>query len=316
MLEGKKGGVSVLIAPTNAVGDVAVSLSFDLAVDGCALARLNGGCDCHSKCFPQGSEEAAVCFALFAAVEQTLCGDPLAVKKTKVGSVHCGAHNGSFFMNWKVKGNVSSVRKSLGMALHVLNPEKMFSAYQRYVRILGGSPDRDTFNHVADEVAKAAKNVQVVVVGNIKATKEKLDQMLDVISKKHDVQSVSGSKKKPSGHVPCDHNLHTELKSAGWATAVLSDYIQYRVRGLIPLVCNKTLLLPVKPTQWDTIAKKIKKGVKDYANAKYGKVGEALPAIFSYLAVSSAQLGAADVKSALSSKMSADSIADAISKHL
>ena len=60
MFEAKKGGLSIFVASTKAVGDVACSLCFNLPVNGCALARLgSGGQSCGSQSFPQGSEEAA-----------------------------------------------------------------------------------------------------------------------------------------------------------------------------------------------------------------------------------------------------------------
>ena len=317
MLDAKKGGLTISVERTKLVGDVAVGICFEVDCNGCMLSRLNGCAGCTTQCFPSGSEEAALCQSLYLAVHQVLCGDPLAVSKTKVGDVTCVGHNGMFGINWKVKGTVSAVRKSIGLALKVLDPVKMASSYARCIKQIGGSNDRDVFNHVADGVAKAIKsNLQCVVVGNINVDKAKLDAMMDVLSKKHSVSDVKGTKSKPSGHVPCDHSEMTEVKVNGWHSAVAADYIQFKVKGLTPLLCNKELLLPIKLTQWDTIIKKIKKGVKEYAEVKYGKVGDNLPAIFGYLSLSSSVLCAGDVKSAINNKLSVSSIDSAINKVL
>jgi len=317
MIESKKGGLSLSVESTKLVGDVAVGVCFALDCDGCTFHKLCGSSNCSPDCHPKGAEEAVIGYALYAAVRQVLCGDPLAVSKTKVGAVECVIHNGMVGINWKVKGTGSAVRKSIGMALKVLDPSKMYPAYSRCIKQLNVSLNKEHFMYVADEAAKAIKsNVQISVVGNIKLDKPKLEAMLEVLVKKHDPNSPKGPKSKPSGHVECDHSRHTELKVSGWSSAVLADYIRSKVKGLEPMLCNKSMLLPIKPAQWDTLATKLKKDVKDFAKLKYAKVGDGLPAVFGYLALSSGQLCASDVKAAINNKLSADSIASAISKAL
>jgi hypothetical protein len=317
MLEAKKSGFTLYVAPTKLVGDVAVSMCFPVSVDGCALARLNNGNQCGSQSFPAGSEESAVCHSLYLSVRQVLCGDPLAVSKTKVGDVQCGSHNGQFFINWKVKGTVSAARKSIGLALKMLNPGKMYAAYSRCLRELGGTPKRETFAYVADQLNKAIKNeLTVGIVGNIKCDQTKLNDMLDVLSKKHEVSPVEGAKSKPTEHIKCDHLNHTEVKVSGWASSVLSDYLNFKIKGLNPALCDKFLLLPMKAAQWATLSKKLKKNVKDYVQAKYAKVADDLPELFGYLCISSSSLCACDVQSMIKSKLNASAVEAAISKYL
>lgn len=317
MSEVRKGGLSLFVETTKLVGDVAVGICFPLDCNSCAFQNLNGRASCSSQCFPQGAEEAALGYSLGVAVRQTLCGNPLAVSKTKVGAVEFVVHNGMFGINWKVKGTGSAVRKSIGLALKVLDPSRMFSTYARCVKQLSGSPDKDTFAYVADAASKAINsNLQVAIVGNIKLDKEKLNDMLEVLVKKHESTAPKGSKTKPSSHTSCDHANQTEVKVTGWQSAVVADYIRAKVPGLEPNLCSKTLLMPIKQSQWDTLAGKLKKGVKDFAQAKYTKVGSDLPAVFAYLTLANAQLCAADVKSAISSKLSASAIESAITKAL
>jgi len=220
-------------------------------------------------------------------------------------------------INWKVKGTGSAIRKSIGLALRVLDPAKMFPAWSRCIKQLGHAVDKEAFMYVADIAAKAIKSdLQIAIVGNVKLDKAKLDAILEVVSKKHNPSSISGTKTKPKDHTPCDHSGFAEVKAAGWSSAVLSDYVRSKVRGLEPMLCDKHILMPLKPAQWETIAKKLKKGVKDFAKAKYEKVGDQLPAVFGYLTLSSGTLCASDVKSAINSKLSASSIESAINKHL
>jgi hypothetical protein len=267
--------------------------------------------------FPVGSEEACIGYSLFLAVEQSLCGDPLAAAKTKVGDVKCNAHNGMFYINWKVKGTVSSVRKSLGIALKNLNPARMSSTYIRCVKNLGGSPSKAGFSYVADKAAKGIKeSLTCGVIGNIRIDDEKLKLMTETLAKKHIVSAVPGTKTKPDSHTDCNHSEHTEIKVSGWSSMALVNYIKYRVKGLDPLVCDDRILISMKPAQWDTIAKKIKKGVKDYVNAKYAKVTTDLSAVYGYSALSKAALCACDVRSVMKSGLSTATVEGAISKHL
>jgi hypothetical protein len=303
-----------------------------MTVNGCTLSKLStGGSSCGSNCFPPNSEEACLCFALYTTVNQALCGDPLAVSKTKVGSVKCGSHNGMFFINYNTKGTVSAVRKSIGMALKVLDPAKMNSAYSRLVKECGSSPSKESFAHVASAAASGIKSdLCITIVGNInfyKTVKDgsnskkvydkaKFDGMMDVLSKKRNVTAVTGSKSKPSDHTPCDHSLHTEVKTSGWSTAVLVDFIRYKLKGLVPVINDKYILVAVKPSVWDTASKKLKPSVKDYISAKFTRVGDSLPEVFGYLASASCTLGAHDIKSLINSKVSASSLESAITKAL
>lgn len=317
MLESSKGGLSIFVEPTKLVGDVAVGLCFPLECDGCSLNRLAGTSDCVGSCFPPGSEEAALGYSLFLAVQQVLCGDPLAVSKTKVAAVECVAHNGMLGINWKVKGTGSAIRKSIGLALRVLDPAKTWPAYSRCVKYLGGSGDKAVFSHVAESATKAVKDhLQIGVVGNVKLDQKKLDDILEVVAKKHSVSAVSGEKKKPSGHTTCDHSQMEELKVSGWASAVTADYIRSKARGLNMTLCDKHLLIPMKHAQWDTLSKKLHTGISDFAKAKYGKVGSDLPGVFGYLTLSSGSLCASDVKSAINNKLSVETITSTLNKHV
>jgi hypothetical protein len=305
MLENKKDNLSIFVERTSLVGDVAVSISFKVKLNACCLNKLKGSCAC--TCFPLGSEEACVCYALYLAVKNALCGDPLATAKSKVGDVYCGAHNGSFCISWKVKGTGSAIRKSLGIALKQLSPNKVFSSYSNCIKEAKGTPRRECFDYVADEITKSINdNVHCGVIGNIKLyktdikTKKEvhaldLDEMLNILSKKLKPEPVKGAKHKPNEHSECDHSEKTEVKVNGWQAFVVKDYISAKVKGLNPVICDKYLLLSIKKARWDSFADKIKKSVKDYINQKYSKVGDALPAILGYMMLSSASISCIDV---------------------
>jgi hypothetical protein len=278
---------------------------------------LNGHSSCTAGCYPAGVEEAALGYSIYLAVRQVLCGDPLAVSKSKVADVVCVMSNGMLGINWKVKGTGSAIRKSIGLALKNIDPFRMFPIYSRCIKHLGGSVDKDVFMYVAEAAAKSIKSSLLVgVVGSVKIDKTKLDDMVDILSKKHEVSSAKGTKTKPSGHTACDHSEFVEIKVSGWQSYVLNEYIRNKVRGLVPSMCDKYLLLQIKPTQWDTLAKKLKSGVKDFAASKYSKLKDELPPVFGYQALSNGSLCASDVKSAISNKLSSTAIESAINSKL
>lgn len=318
MLESTKNGLTVFVAPTKLVGDVAVSLCFPTVVNSCALSKIGGcGQPCGSNCYPEGTEEACLCYAVYLAVNQLLCGNPLAVSKSKVGATCCGSHNSMFFINWKTKGTVSAVRKSIGIALRALHPAKFFSIYSRLIRDAGGVPKRESFSYVAEKAAAGIKSSLVVgVVGNIRIDQEKFKAMMEVLDKKHLHTPVEGKKSKPSDHVECDHSNHTELRTVGWASMVVSDYLKFRIRGLVPLLSDKFILLPIKESLWKNVSKKLKKGVKEYVQAKYTKLGSDLPEVSGYMAAASGLLCASDIRTMINSRMSEAAVAAAIDKAL
>ena len=317
MIEAKKGNLSLYVAPTKLVGDCAVGLCFDMKLNTCAMCRLtSGGNSCGSECFPEGTEEACLCYSLFMVVEQALCGSPDAVAKSKVGRVVCDLHNGMFFINWNTKGNASAVRKSIGIALKVLNPSKVNSLYSRLVKEMGGSAKKEAFNYVADLAIKSMKSgIQIGVVGNIKVDKEKVNDMLDVLVNKVNLSPVDGKKEAPKEHRNCVHDNFVEVKVAGWESAVVSEFLKNKVKGLNVYLCDKYLLLPVKEQQWETLQNKLKDSVTDYADAKYGKLKDKLPEVWGYVALSSGMVCCSDVKSALRN-MTVSSVKAAINKSL
>lgn len=311
MLEGKKDNITLAIARTSLVGDVAVGISWKVALSSCTFNKLKGSCYC-TDCFPELSEEACVCYAVYLTVRNGLCGDPLATARSKVGSVNCGYHNGEFSISWKVKGTGSAVRKSLGIALKYLVPEKLYSVYQHCVKEAGGKSSREVFNYAAANVIKALKDgVHCFTVGNIKLVKKDdngkevdavdIADMLSVLNKKLSIGSVSGDKKAPSGHVDCNHAGYTEIKVAGWGTCILADYISAKVKGLTPTIYNKSIMLPVDEKKWKSFSEKIKKQVKDFVAQKYSKLGNELPGIIAYMIVSHGAVGCRDAHAVVKS---------------
>lgn len=326
MLEATHSNLSIFVERTGLVGDVAVALSFECKLSPCCLIKLQ--CCCGCECFPQGSEEACVAYSLYLAVNAALCGDPLATSKSKVASVACGYNDGEFVISWKVKGTGSAVRKSLGIALKQLAPSKTYATYSRCVKEVGGKADREAFNAAAENVLKAIKgSVQCGVVGAIKthkvdpATKKEtvaldLKEMLSILHKKLPQDSVEGKKSPNKEHRPCSHEDKSEVKVTGCDAYFLKDYVSSKVRGVEPIICDKVLLVPLKPSMWETLSKKLKQTVGDYVEAKYAKVKNDLHTIIAYMILSKAECGVGSVAKLVKSEMKAGDVTRALTKAL
>lgn len=321
MIEAKKKNVSIFIQPTKLTGDVAVCLSMNLKVNGCCINKLYSGLSCKSH--PSGLELSNVAYAMYLNVNHLLCGDPLAMKSSKVGNTVCGSHNGMFFISWKVKGTISAVRKSLGIALKGLTPGKLYSSYQQINRslnltpkyeevdgeieeVVGSAPNREEFNWAAQEIISSIKNNGVCcgVVGNINLGKtasehgKKVDEMLDVLVKKLNPGEVSGKKTKPQDGKSCNHD-EAVIKVSGWSAYLLKDYIMAKARGVVPVICDKEIIVPVKKSSWDSLSSKLKAAASDYVKLRYSKVGKELGNVMAYLAISNGSVSCVDVKSLL-----------------
>lgn len=305
MLEAKQGKLSIVFERTSYVGDVAVCLSFKCKLSACCLIKLKCGCKC--GCFPSGSEEACVAYAIYLTVRNSLCGDPLATKKSKVSDVYCGYNDGEFSISWRVKATGSAVRKSIGIALKCLAPAKTYAGYSYCVKEAGGKANRDHFTYAANNIAKGINSgVQCAVVGGIRLrkvdpkTKKEMDaidaaDMLSVLSKKLNAES-DGKGSENKDHVNCSHDNHVELKCSGVDAVMLKDYIMAKLKGVAPVICDKTLLVPLKESVWDTASKKLKNAVKDYVAMKYAPVGGELAAVLGYRMLSEAEAGAEAVR--------------------
>jgi hypothetical protein len=321
MLEEKKGNLLLFVQGTNSVGDVACGLSFKVKLDNCSLNKLNHASNCH-ECFPQGSEESCLCYAIYLKIKNDLCGDPLATKRSKVGDVKCNSHNNTFVISWKVKGTGSAVRKAFAIALKGLTPDKFYQLYAQCMKELNGKVSREGFNYTVDEVAKSIKDSVVCsIVGNIKTVKKvdgkdvkmDLSPMVTMLHSKISAETSSGTKTKPSNHTPCDHSSSASISVSGWPAFVTQAYIMAKVRGLNAQIYNNNILLPIKPTQWDTLSKKLKSKLKVYIDAKYAKVEPSeMLSILAYIALSGATLGNYDIHKMLKDKVTSNQVYSAI----
>lgn len=278
-----KDNIRIVVRETKiGSGDAAISIGFKSNASGCCLCKMLS--QTTHECRPEGTEEMLICYSMYMFVNQALSGNPLAVSKSKVASVNCVAGNGQFSITWNTKGNLSAVRKSVGIALKVMNPAKMYSVYSKLAKDQGIAPIKEVFNYVAEKVRAAmASELLIMVVGPVKSDPAKLKDLLGVLANKKNLSAIDGEKKKPTDYVECNHQNYTVLKSKGWQAAIMSDFLRERIRGLNPIMCDDSLLLNIKPQTWESLSKKLKEHTNDFVKAKYSKLGDTLGVPLAYV---------------------------------
>jgi hypothetical protein len=295
MLEAKGKHVSLWIHPTNLLNDVVVAMSFKMTLKGCAMVKLCQGCDC--CCGSQ--DEACVAKAIVANIFSALCGTPVATQKSKVAHLEYGAHNNSLVVSWKMKGVVSHIRKALGIALKSLNPAKLYSSYDLCMKQLNAKPKKEHFNHVVNEFIKNMKDgVCCAVVGNVKANKEVVESVVDVLDSKLMLTDAATPRTAPPNETECKSE-HCTIKVAGWAAFVVQDFICDRLKGLSVCLCNNCVSVPIKESTWASLSQKLKKAVPVVVDQKYKKLGDHLGCVLAYQALANGCIGCPDAKALL-----------------
>lgn len=302
MIEVKNKHLTFKTVSNKFVNDVIVTITFNHEMDVCSFNHLL--CKISCKCQSTGYEKSALVYCLYLAMCQKLCGDPLAVKNSKVAGIDACYGNDTVAFSWKMKGVLSHVRKSLGLALGSIKPSTLYSTYSSYIKILGGKPSKEVFNsNVADLISDITKGIDIVVAGNIKTTKEKNNAALDVITKKINYGVASKPQKKSEHKSKCD-SLNENvviLKLQGYETFLLMDYLNTKMKGVKIKKYNKNTCVYMSPEKYKNLQPKLKQGVKDYVEKKYKKIKDIQPLLV-YMGVSKLALNPKDVDKLLKLK--------------
>ena len=228
--------LQLVVGECRKMPDIAVIMGIHFDASPAALMKLDEsfGFDNlqKSNCLYTGSEEAAVAYAFYEAVRNKMVGSPLEVAKSRVSRIQYSAMNKKFMISWNTQGSISMLRKTIGLALSVLNPHKLYSKYAVNIKNLGGNVDRTVFNHVANKFADAIKKgIKIAVVGRIKADVSKLKDLLAKVDKKQQKLSMEKPATKPSSH---DNFTHTfpSIKTSGLAAAITADYVRSQGMGV------------------------------------------------------------------------------------
>jgi hypothetical protein len=298
-MEVSQDNFSLSVMPTRRVADVVVSMSFSLAGDGYTYSQLTHGASCEAK--PNGAEATVLAYALYRVISDKISGDPLAVQRSKCGAVLPSYTGNTFGISWSTQGSVSAVRKTLGIALSQLRPAAVYSVYADLMRGLNHTPRREHFEYAADElIASLKKHVRVVVIGKINLPKEgakaKLSDALETAVRKFNL-APAGKKVKPTPEGSCADDAESSVVVSGWRQAVVHSYLEAQLRGVMVSQSGDRLLLSKKKSSLESALGKLgdKAKVSVYTAAKFGKIGDELVVLYSYLMVSQGLATAHDI---------------------
>lgn len=294
-----KKNIRLQILPFAKVHNLSVSVSIPYNCSDHALDELminNPGCHTKDsdKCvIYSGSEEASVAYALFELVREKLMGSPLEISRCKVDHVECQAHNGNLVIAWNTQGNQSSLRKTIGVVLKCLQPNALFSRYSDNLKLLGGKPNRECFNHCANKMIDAIeKNIHFIAVGKIKlkntADKQMMQKSFDTACKKYVKSSKSKDVHAPEKHSEYQTSYSKLSCDDGSSAIVVGEYIRANSNGMGVKICGKYVY--VYSNSWGSKrdSLKDKSRISSYVSAKYSKLGDFAGLYLAYMANSQA----------------------------
>jgi hypothetical protein len=316
MVSEKLKNIELTIGQCKKLPDIAVILGIHFDVCHAALFKLDESFSFDNmkgnKVYT-GSEKAALSYALYLAVRDKMVGSPLEIARSRVSRIEFDAQEGKFMLSWNTQGSVSMLRKTIGLALSVMNPHKLYSKYAVNCKNLGCSADRDVFNHVANEmVADIKKGIKIAVVGRIKVDSAKIKELLQKVEKK--LPKLSTEKgTKPSQHDKFVHSFPV-IKASGITSAAVEDYIRSQSMGTAS-IGNEIIVYNKSFTTKRAALKKVDR-IKTYVRQKYEKLGPDFPCIFTYLCITQKYCTCCSATDIIKTKPSAISMVSLIQKAL
>jgi hypothetical protein len=316
-MESKLKNLQLTVAQCKKMPDIAVLMGIHFDACPAALMKLDEKFSFDNlqknNCFYTGSEEAALAYAYYEAVRNKFVGSPLEVAKSRVSRIDYNAQNSKFMISWNTQGSMSMLRKTIGLALSVINPHKLYSKYAVNIKNLGGKADRDVFNFVANKMVEAIKKgVKIAAVGRIKVDGEKLKDLLTKVDKKQP-KLITEKGTKPDIHENFTHSFPS-IKASGISAAVTADYV--RSQGMGVSVLGSEIIVYNKSFESKKKIFKNATRVKNYVGQKYEKLKTDFPCIFAYLCITQSLCDCCTATSIIKTKPTASSMVSIIQKTL
>jgi len=309
-MEHKKSSIKLTIIPSKVVPAAAVTLSFPAPdLNWHVLQKLKQEKPCGCMSLAAYSEYTAAVYSIYDDICDRLMGTPDAQNKSKVSSIKCGYVNGDFIISFVCQNSFTAIRKSVGMAVSRTNPQKQFPRYSKYIRLLGGKPNRSEFMHCAKRIAKSL-NICIFVVAKINITPEKEKNMTEVVfNKMPDIGSIEAGTKPESENTPRGKTEFREIKTTGYDNLFLLDYLDFM--NMPALGSGEGLIVYDKkntPAKIDSINR--------FVDSKYGKLEDKLTPVLLYSACSRALLNCPTMKSLSSANIKPADIKKIIKSYL
>jgi len=309
-MERKEGGISLTVVASKLSPAAAVTVSFPTPdFNWFVLQKLLSERPCGCATLASGSEYTALVYAMYDDIRDRLLGTPDAQLKSKVSSITCGFHNGEFIISYVCQSSITAIRKSLGILVSRLAPHKQYPRYQKYIKLLGGKPNRDEFMNCAKRIA-SKRNVSAVVVAKIKTDKEKEDAIVKVVANKlADVSGIDSGVKPASESLPRTSTEFPEIKSPGYERFFVLDYLDSI--NVSALGTGNTIIVFNK--KWSGVKKD---AIDRYVSTRFGKLGEKLLHVVLYSACSRGLLRTHALREIARSKLNPNGIANIIKSAL
>jgi hypothetical protein len=286
----------------------AVSISFSAPeINWFVLQKLKGEKPCGCDTLASGSEYTALAYCVFDAVRDKLIGSPDAQMKSKTTCVSMGFCHGNFIISYVCQPSLTAVRKSLGLALSRMDAGKMYPRYQKYMRLLGGKPNRDEFDYC---VAMLDVEPNIVICAKTDITKDKLKAIQEVVEKKLPEQTKGPKGVKPeSFSKDMGETEYPTVSGDGVSSMFVLDFLDaIQVPALFD---GKNIILYTK-NKVPADASKIER----YTASSYGKLKDKINQVAVFSATSRGLLCFGHLGQLENEKLTPSSIASMIKKAL
>lgn len=318
----KKDNISLTVGTSKKPADIIVSLSIPFkGVANCCFKKLKNSC--HDELgLMNGSEHAAVAYALYEHIRDKLAGSGLELFKNKVSNVDCNIIGDTITITWKTQGTGTSLRKTTGVVLSCLNPTKLFTKYSENIRFLSGKGgNKEEFNFVAKLLSESInKDINIVAVGKINTDTKKLEDIIDVIYQKLPEIEMPPAKEctAPAKKAMGEQYTYPIIASKGLESAIVADYIRNNSGGMSVGIIDDGVVIYNK--QWETKHNQLKdsKRIKDYIEKKYGKLEDKdeLSPIFAYFSLSQGFCNSIVAAQIIASKLKTEKLVELLKKSL
>lgn len=316
----KEKQITLVVSESKKVSDiiVAVTIPFAGISSGC-LKRLKFNYTDSTE-LVDGSESAAIAFALFETVRDKLTGSGLEIFKNKISNITCYSLDNSFTITWNTQGTGTSLRKTVGIMLSCLNTSKLFTKYSENIKFLSNSGGKkEQFNGLSKKfIESIKKSIDVTAVGKINMVMAKLKDIGDALVSKlpeMDIASVKDIAPLPK-HAVVASVPYPVILSKGIETAIVADYIRNTSNGMAVDITDEGVVIynydfEIKHRQIKDAAR-----IKDYIHKKYKKLEdkEELSAIFAYFSLAQGFVTATTAKKLVATKLKASELRDLLLK--
>lgn len=313
----KSKNIQLTVAFTKRVSDIAVCISIPFSgIAQCCLKKLSCNCSEPSELM-QGSEEAALAYALFETVRDKLTGSALEVFKTKVSNISCYAIGDIFSIQFNTQATGTNLRKTCGLALSCFSPQKLYSKYSENIRMLCGKPGKKTeFNYCVKKMIDGIKkSVDIVCVGKIKTDNSKLKDIVDVIQNKMPEMDAPSAKESEAPPKRQKHDeVYPVIKCSGIAAAGVADYLRSNFNGVSLEVSSHGVVVYNTTSKLDQL--KDKHRIKDYFEKKYNRLDNEFANLFAYFSLTQKYVNSDTLSKIINGKLTPSKLTEFTAKAL